>query len=487
MKNKSLLGLAAITGIFAIATSGCNKLLDKMPVTQIVTKIDSSSISAADAENLLSGVYTAETGYDYGLEFNVLDRITNGDVRSDNCYAGGDNPDNIAIDLFNYNALNGNIARDWKDAYGIIGRINIAIAQVENCTDPALSATRKRQILGEARFMRAFTYFDLVRLFGSIPIMLKPVDQTNSETLIQSTLVPQSSVDSVYLAILNDLWYARDNVQEDNVPATKMVVTKGAVNSILAKVYATMPTRQWDSVAYYCDQVIPDYALVPDYTYLWDNNHKNNSEAIWEFNYVGYSLVGNWIPSQFIGSGWKKFETPTNDLVKAFQDANDDVRLNASISFIDYGWDDSYWKDKTHYPILSKYNDPSNGTNDFYPIRLADILLLRAEAYNQSGDVQNAAKLVNEVRARVKLPPTTAATQDAMTTAIGNERRLELAFEGHRWFYLVRTGQAISVMNAEKDGNGNNLNYDVQPYQLVYPIPQTQLDLNPLLKQNEGY
>jgi hypothetical protein len=226
---------------------------------------------------------------------------------------------------------------------------------------------------------------------------------------------------------------------------------------------------------------------VPDYTYLWDNNHKNNSEAIWEFNYVGYSLVGNWIPSQFIGSGWKKFETPTNDLVKAFQDANDDVRFNASISFIDYGWDDSYWKDKTHYPILSKYNDPSNGTNDFYPIRLADILLLRAEAYNQSGDVQNAAKLVNEVRARVKLPPTTAATQDAMTTAIGNERRLELAFEGHRWFYLVRTGQAISVMNAEKDGNGNNLNYDVQPYQLVYPIPQTQLDLNPLLKQNEGY
>jgi hypothetical protein len=487
MKNKSLLGLAAITGIFLIATSGCNKLLDKMPVTQIVTKIDSSSISAADAENLLSGVYTAETGYDYGLEFNVLDRITNGDVRSDNCYAGGDNPDNIAIDLFNYNALNGNIARDWKDAYGIIGRINIAIAQVENCTDPALSATRKRQILGEARFMRAFTYFDLVRLFGSIPIMLKPVDQTNSETLIQSTLVPQSSVDSVYLAILNDLWYARDNVQENNVPATKMVVTQGAVNSILAKVYATMPTKQWDSVAYYCDQVIPDYALVPDYTYLWDNNHKNNSEAIWEFNYVGYSLVGNWIPSQFIGSGWKKFETPTNDLVKAFQDAHDDVRFNASISFIDYGWDDSYWKDKTHYPILSKYNDPSNGTNDFYPIRLADILLLRAEAYNQSGDVQNAAKLVNEVRARVKLPPTTAATQDAMTTAIGNERRLELAFEGHRWFYLVRTGQAISVMNAAEDGNGNKLNYDVQPYQLVYPIPQTQLDLNPLLKQNEGY
>lgn len=487
MKNKSLLSIVTLSAVLLVAISGCDKLLDKMPVTQIVTKTDSSSISASDAENLLTGVYTAETGYEYGLEFNVLDRITNGDVRSDNCYAGGDNPDNITIDLFRDNALNGNIARDWKDAYGIIGKINIAIAQVQNCTDPALSQTRKKEILGEARFMRAFTYFDLVRLFGSIPIMLKPVDQTNSETLIQSTLVPQSSVDSVYLAILDDLWYARANVQNDNVPPDKMVVTKGAVNSILAKVYATMPTPNWDSVGYYCDQVIPDYALVPDYTYLWDNNHKNNSEAIWEFNYVGYSLVGNWIPSQFIGSGWKKFETPTNDLVMAFENAHDDIRLNASISFIDYGWDDNYWKNKSHYPILSKYNDPSNGINDFYPIRLADILLLRAEAYNQQNKIADAAKLVNEVRARVHLPATTAATQQDMATAIAQERRLELAFEGHRWFDLLRTGKAIAVMNAQVDGKGNNLNYNVQPYQLLYPIPQTQLDLNPLLKQNEGY
>lgn len=487
MKNKSLLSIVTLSAVLLVAISGCDKLLDKMPVTQIVTKTDSSSISASDAKNLLTGVYTAETGYEYGLEFNVLDRITNGDVRSDNCYAGGDNPDNITIDLFRDNALNGNIARDWKDAYGIIGKINIAIAQVQNCTDPALSQTRKKEILGEARFMRAFTYFDLVRLFGSIPIMLKPVDQTNSETLIQSTLVPQSSVDSVYLAILDDLWYARANVQNDNVPPDKMVVTKGAVNSILAKVYATMPTPNWDSVGYYCDQVIPDYALVPDYTYLWDNNHKNNSEAIWEFNYVGYSLVGNWIPSQFIGSGWKKFETPTNDLVMAFENAHDDIRLNASISFIDYGWDDNYWKNKSHYPILSKYNDPSNGINDFYPIRLADILLLRAEAYNQQNKIADAAKLVNEVRARVHLPATTAATQQDMATAIAQERRLELAFEGHRWFDLLRTGKAIAVMNAQVDGKGNNLNYNVQPYQLLYPIPQTQLDLNPLLKQNEGY
>lgn len=487
MKNKMIFKNILLTIFVLQIMSGCSKLLDKQPVTQIVTKTDSTSITKDDAENLISGVYNSEIGYSYGLEFNVLDRITNGDVRSDNCYAGGDNPDNISIDLFTYNALNGNITRDWSDAFGIIGNANIAIAQIGSCTDPALTADRKNQILGEARFMRAFTYFDLVRLFGSVPIMLKPVDQKNSETLIKSTLVPQSSVDSVYDAILSDLWFARANVANDNVPADKMTVTKGAANAILAKVYATMPTPNWDSVAYYCDQLIPNYSLVTDFNFLWDNNHKNNSEAIWEFNYNGYSVVGNWIPSQFIGSGWKKFETPSNDLVNTYIAENDTIRFNASITNVDYGWDDPYWKNKNSYPIISKYNDPNNGTNDFYQIRLADILLLRAEAYNAKGDVTNAGALVNKVRSRVGLLVTTAANQTDMALAIEKERRLELAFEGQRWFDLVRTGRAITIMNAQKDGSGNVLNYNAQSFQLIYPIPQTQLDLNPLLAQNPNY
>ncbi|HET7116333.1 MAG TPA: RagB/SusD family nutrient uptake outer membrane protein [Hanamia sp.] len=489
MKNKiKIWNRLLLTVISILIFSGCSKLLDREPITQVVTNTTSgASISASQAEDLLQGEYTSEIGYAYGLEFNVLDRITNGDVWADNCYAGGDNAANITIDNFTANALNDNIRRDWADAYGIIGNINIAIPQIAACTDPALSATRKAQILGESKFMRAFTYFDMVRLFGRLPIILKPADLTNSESLIQSTFVAQSSVDSVYDAILQDLWFAKDNVQDDNVPPNKMVVTKGAVNSILAKVYASMPTPNWDSVAYYCDKVIPDYSLVPDFNFLWDNNHKNNSEAIWEFNYVGWSVIGNWIPSQFIGSGWKKFSTPTNDLVNTFRAEGDSVRLHASITFVNYGWSDPYWKDPNNYPILSKYNDPNNGTNDFYAIRLADILLLRAEAYNNANDISNAAALVNKVRNRVGLPNTTAATQSDMAMAIATERRLELAFEGQRRFDLIRTGQAISVMNAQKDGAGNNLNYNVQPDELVYPVPQQQLDLNPKLVQNPGY
>lgn len=489
MKNKIKIWNHLLLLVISILIfSGCSKLLDREPITQVVTNTTSgASITASQAEDLLQGEYTSEIGYAYGLEFNVLDRITNGDVWADNCYAGGDNAANITIDNFSANALNDNIRRDWADAYGIIGNINIAIPQIQASTDPSLSTTRKAQILGESRFMRAFTYFDMVRLFGRLPIILKPADLTNSESLIQSTFVAQSSVDSVYDAILQDLWYAKDNVQDDNVPSDKMVVTKGAVNSILAKVYASMPTPNWDSVAYYCDKVIPNYSLVPDFNFLWDNNHKNNSEAIWEFNYVGYSEIGNWIPSQFIGSGWKKFSTPTNDLVNTFMAEGDSVRLHASITFVNYGWSDPYWKDPNNYPILSKYNDPNNGINDFYAIRLADILLLRAEAYNNANDISNAAVLVNKVRNRVSLPNTTAATQSDMAMAIATERRLELAFEGQRRFDLIRTGQAISVMNAQKDGAGNNLNYNVQPDELIYPVPQQQLDLNPKLVQNPGY
>lgn len=488
MKSNMKYILTLIGSLMVFAMMSCQKLLDKEPQTQVITQQGkTASITATDAENLIAGVYDAETGYAFGLESNVLDKITNGDVRSDNCYAGGDNPDNISIDLFTDNALNGNIARDWSDSYGIIGVINSAIDQISGSTDPALTQTRKNQMLGEASFMRAYTYFYLVRLYGRVPVMLKPVDQSNSEALIKSTLVAQSATDTVYQAILNDLHFALANVRDDNTAPNKQIISKGAVNAVLAKVYASMPTPNWDSVAYYCDQVIPNYSLLSDYTWLWDNNHKNNSEAIWEFNYVGYSVVGNWIPSQFIGAGWKKFETPTNDLVNAFTAASDNIRMNASIQFVNYGWADPYWTNTNYYPILAKYNDPNNGINDWYALRLADILLLRAEAYNQLGHIPDAEGLVNLVRARVSLPPVSGNSQADMEDKILNERRLELAFEGKRWFDLVRTGKAVSTMNAQKDGTGSNLNYNVQDFRLVYPIPQTQLDLNPLLTQNAGY
>jgi hypothetical protein len=369
----------------------------------------------------------------------------------------------------------------------VIARANSAIAQIGTCTDPALSAARKNSMLGEARFMRAFEYFDAVRLWGKVPVVLVPIDPTNSETLIKTSGGLPSPVDSVYAAILNDCWFAKATVGDVGAEASKYIVSKGAVNALLAKVYATQSTPNWDSVAYYCDQVIPHYSLLANFADLFDINHKNNSESIWEIEYDGWSSsVGNWVPGNFMGAGWKKFSTPTNDLVNAYMAEGDNVRFNASITIVTYGWPDKYWTTPASYPVLSKYTDNQNGLNDVYMIRLADILLLRAEAYNAKSDIANAAMMVNKVRARVGLAPTTAANQNDMALAIEKERRLELAFEGQRWYDLARTGRAKAVMNAQKDAGGNIL-YNVQDYQLLYPVPQTQLDLNPLLTQNEGY
>ena len=499
MKKRRIASSIMIAIVVAIVISSCSKILDKKPVTQVITPDGSSeSISATDAENLVSGLYTSYRGYDF-MEWTVFDRIINGDVISDNAYAGGDNSATITLDNFTFNSLNSNLNRDWTYAYGMIGRVNIAIPQIENCTDPALSATRKSEMLSEAKFLRAYSYFELTQLFGKIPITLTAPDLSSAESLLNSTLIPRSSVDSVYDVILKDLWFAKNNAMAIAAASSKLIITKGVVNATLAKVHAAKPNPNWDSVLYYVDQVIPNYSLVSNYSHLWDNAHKNNSEAIWELTYTGYGGpdgIGNWIPSihvggsvgNYEGGGWKKFNLPSNNLIALFESEGDSIRLNNSVTFLDISgqFTDPNWP-STHYPFLTKYNDPAEGLNDFYVIRLPDIMLLKAEALVKTGNLNGALALVNAVRARVGLAAKTGASADVINQIIANERRMELAFEGHRWNDLVRTGKAIEVMNAQTGGNGNNLNYNVQPHRTLMPIPQNQIDLNPKLDQNPGY
>lgn len=498
--KKIILNAYILVPAAALLLAGCSKLLDKEPITQEVRSFDTTvTVSAGEAEDLIQGLYTY---YKNDLEeFTVFDRQINGDVISDNCYAGGDNTANITLDNFTANALNGNVARDWRYGFSFIGRTNIAIHDVARCKDNALSEERKAQMLGEARFFRAFTYFDMVRLYGRVPLILEPANTSTAEALLNSTIVPQTTPDSIYMAILQDLWYARYTVRPVGASASKYLISRGAVDATLALVYATMATPNWDSVLYYCDQVIPQYSLVSDYGYLWDNQHKNNSEAIWEINYDGYGSgdqIGNWVPSicvggsqgHYEGGGWKKFNMPSNDLVKAFQDEGDMVRLNHTVTFLDITgqFTDPNWP-SNHYPFLTKFNDPSDGTNDFYLIRLADILLLKAEALVEKGQVGDAMALVSQVRKRAGLGPKTTTDAEAARAAIARERRLELAGEGIRWFDLLRTGKAAEVMSAltVKGANGQPLQYAVAPYRLLMPIPQEQINLNPKLTQNDGY
>jgi hypothetical protein len=334
-------------------------------------------------------------------------------------------------------------------------------------------------------------YFQLVQLWGDCPLILHVVTSVSADNLeeIYPLLFPERRPkEEVYSQIIKDLETALPDVKATAI--NKTYVTKGAVSAMLAKVYATMEPHDWAKVLQNCNDVIAGpYSLLANYDYLWDNAHENSAEAIFEINYDGTSSSGNWGVSMFKGTDWKKFDIPSNDLVAAFDAEGDNIRKNASITFLTVvgKWTDKNWP-QTNYPFANKYrNNSSPSPNNYIFIRLADILLLKAEALNETGDLAGAAALVNQIRKRVSLGNTTASNQADMRLAIEKERRLELAFEGHRWYDLKRTGRAIAVINAVTNFGGASMSYNLTQNGLLWPIPQAELDKNKVLVQNPGY
>jgi starch-binding outer membrane protein, SusD/RagB family len=482
---KSKLYFIMVIGL-AVALQSCDDFLDRKPSSQGIAVDNSGNDlifeNADEAEAGLAAAYG-----DFKNEYFMLDHFVNGDAQADDSYAGADNPANFQIDEYEIDATNSNVSRDWAYLYGTIGKTNMVINNVD--ATPGLADGRKAEIKGEASFIRAYMYFQVVQLFGDAPLQTQEVTAINAKILkdVYPILYPaRSTQDEIYAQIIADAEFALTTVP--TTAADKGFATKGAVHALLAKVYATMEPHNWTKVLEHSNAVIAlGYQLLPEYDQLWDNAHENSSESIFEINCYGWDTGGNWGIFMFAGDDWKKFNTPTNDLVKAFDNEGDVIRKNSSITFsnVTGKWTDMYWP-ASNYPFINKYRDYS-GAQNFIIYRLADILLLKAEALNETGDLNGAKALVDQVRARVDLPGTTAANQADMRLAIEKERRLELAFEGHRWFDLKRTGRAIAVMNALKNGNGASLGYNLTEEKLVWPIPQSERDKNTKLTQNPGY
>ena len=469
----------------------CDDFLDLEPHSQGIAIENSASDSvyfksASELESALAGAYG-----DFKNEYYQLDYFVNGDAQSDDAYAGGDNPDNFQIDDYQLDAVNRNVSRDWAYLYSTIGKVNNIINNAREVTDPELTPARLEEIIGEASFIRAFMYFQLVQLWGDVPLQLEEVTTISAEKLdeIYAQIFPaRSAKEEVYAQIIADLETALPRVR--TTAPHKGFATTGAVNAVLAKVYAAQEPHDWTKVNQYCDAVIAGgYTLLPEFDQLWNNEMKNSAESIFEINYSGGPTDGNWGVNIFRGVDWKKFNLPSNDLIAAFDAENDLIRKNASIIFEDVSglWSDSHYP-QTQYPFINKWrNFGGDGAQNYIFIRLADILLLKAEALNESGDVSGAAAIVDQIRDRVNLNPTTAGNQAAMRLAIEKERRLELAYEGIRWFDLKRTGRAIEVMSAAKGPDGNPIGYMLTPERLLWPIPQAELDKNANLTQNPGY
>jgi starch-binding outer membrane protein, SusD/RagB family len=483
-KTYNYIGALLLVGALLL---GCDDFLDRDPLSKLTNEDlgnDGKSTgftTASQAEAILAGCYG-----DFRNEYFQLDYYVNGDAQADNAYAGADNPNNFQIDEYAIESVNNNVLRDWRYLYSTIAKANTVLDHIDSVTDAALTETRRAEIKGEAAFVRAYMYFELVRQYGDIPLLVHEITEwdVDDESKIYLSRTPQAEI---YQQIIKDLELAVANTRATT--ANKNVATKSTAHFLLAKVYATVEPHDWAKVNEHADAVLAaGYELLPEFDQLWDGTHENSSEAIFEITYDGWDAgTGNWGAGMFYGIDWKKFNTPTNDLVAAFDAEGDEIRKNASIRFADVTgkWSDRYWP-LTNFPYSYKYRN-TNGTQNYILFRLADIMLLKAEALTDAGDLEGAADLVNEIRARVDLDAITPTTDANMVQAIAKERRLELVFEGQRWYDLKRTGKAIEVMNALRDGNGNSLGYQLTEDRLLWPIPQNERDKNEKLIQNDGY
>ncbi|MCJ8208948.1 RagB/SusD family nutrient uptake outer membrane protein [Mucilaginibacter sp. RS28] len=493
MKNKNILNYMLAASI-AIGASACKKGLDLNPISQATTT--NSFNTADDAEAAITGVYNTFSSQDY----YIWDNVYYGDVRSDNHYSGGDNQEFNQLDLLNISPTNSKVYGDWAALYNAILKANLVLQKVPAITDAKLTATRKNQIIGEAAFLRAFNYYQLVINWGGVPLVLTPISTTDPS----ETNTARASVTQVYDQIVSDLQTAVNNLPDtygSDASVNKARATKGAANALLAKVWAQRPDRDYNKVLTYCDAVINSpagYALVTNYSDLWDAAHYNSSESILEVQFNG-TTISNWspgllLPPSITNTTWRKFITPSRDLAKAFDAQGDVVRKNQSILFENAPWADEYWSTKVggSVPFSYKWRNFVNGNSISrqYLLRLADIILLKAEAQNALGRPAEAATTLNIVRKRAGLQNTTATTQADMALAVENERRLELTQEAQRWYDLVRYGRAETVMNNLVETNlvtGQRVNYNMTKEKELLPIPQTELNRNPALKQNPGY
>jgi hypothetical protein len=403
-----------------------------------------------------------------------------------------------------------------------ISRANIILDRIDGGT---LSDAAKNDIVGQAKFLRAFNFFKLVRYFGGVPLFIHEVKDASASFL------PRSSADEVYAQIIDD---AKDAIVKLSNPAFTSgkqsgQATKGAATMLLAEVYMNQK-KYADAETLLNSMAGMGYDLLARYADVFSTFNKNSKESIFEVQYLEGLQGGQ--QSQFIylflprstndslitgvrtdNSGIGGWNTPTQDIINTYE--TDDTRKDASIAVAEGAYNSSNIftfsanksiinytpaAGKVGVPYIKKYLNPHSNpgnTNDNWPVyRYADALLLLAEAKNLQGKPAEALIPLNKVRTRAFGNAThniTTVDPSAMTDIIAHERRVELAFENHRWHDLVRTGKAVDVMNAfgvkqkQLYSYLSSATYQVNANRLLYPIPQSERELNVDLTQNDGY
>ena len=487
MKNKISYILTAIVLVFAL-TQCSNDFLNLQPKSEL--SISNAYKTATDAESSLIGVYSClADGHQNWLRMCLVDNF------DDNVYAGGDDPSLFRIRAFQLSASNDDYIIDfWTSCYNMVNRSNIVLKYVPTIVDPKLDIkvdgqiTRRDQILGEATYLRAMKYFDLVRMFSGVPMSLLPTESTD----FKSINLPRTPAAEVYAQIIKDLEYCTTVLPDkySDASQTRGRATKGAANAMLAQIYATQIPADWTKVKKYCDNVISNsavYSLLPNFSELFDGSHYNNTESIIEIQFKKPNVTA-WqyhllLPTSITGDNWRKFMTPTLNLVGTMRAEGDSVRLHSSIIFELSDWTDEFWGNNVPFIYKWKHDDGWASEDHWYIQRLSETILLRAEAEAELNNIPGALTDLKSIRDRVNLPDKTALlsgkSKEEVIDAILLERRLELAFEGFRWMDLKRTGKAVATLR--------KLGYTLDEHLLLLPIPLTERNINPNLTQNPGY
>jgi len=408
--------------------------------------------------------------------------------------------DRVAIWSYNLVPANTYTGQIWSSAYKGIQYANVILARVPKI---AMDESLKSRYLGEARFLRALHYFNLVRFYGGVPIV------TDEITTLDNVEVPRADVAQVYDLIESDLKAAETVLPLSYTGADVGRATRGAAMGLLAKVYMTRAGNEsaspyWAQAASKAKEVIDlgMYGLWEDYSDVFSLEHRGGKESLFEVLFVT-NLQGNTFTTGYAprgapivpNNGFGIFRV-SKSLFYSYE-ADDERR---DVTFLT-----SYVHPTTHEtvelsvespdPALAvsfwKLADPTvttglNGGTSWPYMRYSELLLIYAEALNEAnnGPGTEAFNALNSVRNRAGLASLENLSKDAFKQAVMHERRVELCFEGHRWFDLVRTG---GLENAVKAENSFNRNAPIKSHHNRFPIPQREVDSNGALKQNDGY
>jgi len=441
-----------------------------------------------NASQLVSGVYNKNLAYDmYAFSWIGITSITSDDADKGSS-PGDTGADKHNLDALNFTASSTSFIDVWKARYQAIGRANKALFYLEQLT---IDATLKSRLIGEVKFLRALWYFDLVRCFGGVPVVVTEIDPTNDQ-LLDQVVYTKKTKEETYAQIETDLMEAISLLPLKNQYSAADMgrATKGAAQGLLAKVY--LYQKKWQQSFDMTTEVINSgqYALLPDYAQVWREAGENGTESIFEVQatltngLVDYTNVQG--PRGTPDLGWG-FNTPSLSLTNSYEPG--DLRKEATILFVPSTlWDgfvapttltNPRYNYKAYQSSIAESWDGNKGVTakNLRILKYSDLLLIRAEAAFNIGNTSEALLQINAIRTRAGLPAATAVTMQSIL----NERRWEMAMEHERWFDLVRTGQAAAAMAA----NGKTFTVGVNE---VFPIPQEQITASGnLLKQNNGY